>query len=232
MKTYLYTYLCSAILALVITPIVIRLAHKLNVMDYPNARKVHKKPIPRIGGLAIFIATTTLVIIMLFLDNAIGQAFRAIHIQIFTLLATGTFIFTIGLIDDLAAIRARYKLLAQIAAAVVLCNAGVEIRTLNFVGLSTINFGYLSFPITVFWIIAITNAVNLIDGLDGLAAGIAAVTCAVIAFFAFQNGQPLMVVIMLAMLGSLSGFLFYNFNPYLTTLPSLNILVYVRITVF
>ena len=94
-----------------------------------------------------------------------------------------------------------------------MCFAGVRIESLNVANLFIINFDLLSFPVTILWIVAITNAVNLIDGLDGLAAGISAVVCAVFAVFAFEIGQPLMVVLMLALLGSLSGFLFYNFNP-------------------
>lgn len=102
---------------------------------------------------------------------------------------------------------------ATMPEAIALCLAGVRIDVLNVANLFTIHFGWFSFPITIFWIVAITNAVNLIDGLDGLAAGIATITCVVIAIFAFDSGQPLMVVLMLALSGSLSGFLFFNSNP-------------------
>ena len=213
MKTYFFTYFCSALLAVMITPVVIWLAHKLNILDFLHVRKVHAKPIPRIGGVAVFISATALVMTVLFLNNSIGEKFRAIHVQVIALLAAGTFIFLVGLIDDLHGVRARYKLLAQILAAVVMCLAGVKIESLNVANLFTINFYWLSFPVTIFWIISITNAVNLIDGLDGLAVGISAVACAMIAVFAFTTGNPLMVVFMLALLGSLSGFLLFNFNP-------------------
>jgi len=213
MKTYYFTYLCSAVLALVVTPIVIYIARVLGIYDNLDVRKVHTSAIPRIGGVAIFLSTIALVIVVLFLDNSIGGTFRGMQVQIVTLLAASTFIFLAGLVDDLRGLRVRYKLPAQIAAATALCLAGVRIDSLNIVNLFTIHLGVLSFPATIFWIITITNAVNLIDGLDGLAAGISAVTCAVIAIFAFDNGQPLMVVLMLALLGSLSGFLFFNFNP-------------------
>lgn len=213
MKTYLFTYLFAALAAVVITPVLILLARRLNVVDSPDARKVHSKPIPRIGGLAIFLSSTILVIAALFLNNTVGEAFRSKQLQIVVLLISGTFIFLVGLLDDLRGLRARYKLLAQITAALAVSVAGVRIESLNIPNLLTINLGWLSLPVTIFWIIAITNAVNLIDGLDGLAAGISAITCGVIAVFAFQSGQPLMMVLMLALLGSLSGFLFFNFNP-------------------
>jgi UDP-GlcNAc:undecaprenyl-phosphate GlcNAc-1-phosphate transferase len=213
MKTYLFTYLCSTLLALVITPIVIYIARALKIYDNPDVRKVHASAIPRIGGLAIFLSAIGLVIAALFLDNNIGEAFRRAQTQIVALLAAGTFIFIVGLIDDLRGMRVRHKLLAQIVAATAICLAGVRIDLLGVANLITVNLGWLSFPVTIFWIVAITNAVNLIDGLDGLAAGISAVVCAVIAIFAFDIGQPLLVMLMLALLGSLSGFLFYNFNP-------------------
>ena len=213
MGTYFFTYLCSALLAILITPVIILLARRLNMLDFLNARKVHFKPIPRIGGTAIFTAATIMMIAMLFLDNSIGEAIRSVKNQVLALLAAGAFIFLTGLIDDLYGLRARYKLLAQIIAATGVCIAGVQIKSLNVANLFTIDFGWLSIPITVFWIISITNAVNLIDGLDGLAAGISAIACAIIAIFAFTIAQNLMVIFMLALLGSLSGFLLFNFNP-------------------
>lgn len=213
MKTYFFTYLCSTLLAFVLTPIVIYIARILKIYDNPDVRKVHASVIPRIGGVAVFLSTTALAITVLFLDNSIGEAFRGMQTQVLTLLVVGTFIFLTGLVDDLCGIGARYKLLAQVAAAVAMCLAGVRINSLNFAGLFTLRFSWFSFPITIFWIVVITNAVNLIDGLDGLAAGISAVACVVIAIFAFDTDQLLMVVLMLALLGSLSGFLFFNFNP-------------------
>ena len=194
-------------------PVVILLGRKLNLLDSVNARKIHCRPVPRIGGIAIFISATSLLIIVMLLDNYIGRAFRAAQTQVITLLAAGSFIFVIGLIDDIKGLRARHKLLAQIIAAVVICLSGAQIKTLNIANIFTLNLGWLAIPITVFWIISITNAVNLIDGLDGLAAGISAVTCGIIAILAFNYGQPLMVVFMLSLLGSLSGFLLFNFNP-------------------
>jgi UDP-GlcNAc:undecaprenyl-phosphate GlcNAc-1-phosphate transferase len=103
--------------------------------------------------------------------------------------------------------------MAQIAAAGLMCLAGARIESLNFANLFTLRFGLFSFPLTILWIISITNAVNLIDGLDGLAAGICAIACTVIAVFALVCGDLVLAVMMLALTGSLSGFLFFNFNP-------------------
>jgi UDP-GlcNAc:undecaprenyl-phosphate GlcNAc-1-phosphate transferase len=213
MKTYLVVYIGSLLLAALITPVLIRISRAVGICDNPDARKVHTSAIPHIGGTAIFLSMIVMVIPTLFLDNHIGESFRKTQIQVITLLATGSFIFFVGLIDDLHKLRARYKLLAQVFAAVILYLAGVRIDVLNVANLFTLHLGLFSFPITILWFTAITNAVNLIDGLDGLAAGIATIACAVIAILAFHSCQPLMIVFMLALLGGLSGFLFFNFNP-------------------
>ncbi len=213
MKTYLSVYLGSALLAVLVTPLVIWLARRLEVADHPSVRTVHKKPVPRIGGVPIFISMMSLVVPVLFLSNVIGNRFRDILPQVIVLLAAATFIFLMGLFDDIKGLRARFKLLAQLAAAIVICAAGIRIDSVRIADWLILDFGWFSWPLTIFWIVGVTNAVNIIDGLDGLAAGISAITCGVIAVLAVHFGQPVMAVLMLAILGSLTGFLFFNFNP-------------------
>ena len=196
-----------------LTPVIIMLTRRLKVADIPDIRKVHKKPIPRIGGVPIFISTMFLVIPVLFLSNTIGEKFRDILPQVIVLLSAGTFIFLVGLVDDIKGLRARFKLLAQLAAAIAICAAGIRIDSVRIADWLILDFGWFSWPLTIFWIVGVTNAVNIIDGLDGLAAGISAITCGVIAVLAVHFGQPVMAVLMLAVLGSLTGFLFFNFNP-------------------
>jgi len=215
MKTYLFVYLGSAFLALVITPVVIWLARRLNIADVPDVRKVHTRTVSHIGGVAIFLSMICLTIGVLFLSNVIGDTFRDILPKLIVLLSTAAFIFFVGLIDDIRTkgLRARIKFLAQLAAAIIVCAVGIRIKSVAVADWLTLDFGWFSWPITLLWIVGITNAVNLSDGLDGLAAGISAVACGVIAVFAVYIGQPVMAVLMLAMLGSLTGFLFFNFNP-------------------
>ena len=213
MKTYIWVYLGSVVLALVITPLVIRLVRRINAIDVPGVRAVHTKPIPRIGGMAIFLSALSMILSVLFLDNRIGAAFRAVRWELGSLLCMATFIFLVGFLDDLRNLPARAKLGAEIVAAAVLCHAGVEITSLDITGESVLRFGALSCPVTILWIVGIANAVNLSDGLDGLAAGVSAIACAVIAVFALYSGNMIMAVFMLALLGSLTGFLFFNFNP-------------------
>jgi len=213
MKTYLCVYLGSVLLAVVITPVVIWFAKKINAVDVPGVRNVHSKHIARIGGVAIFVSTVCPILSVFFLNNTIANAFRDIQPKMTTLLSAASFIFLIGLIDDIKGLRARMKLLAQLAAATIVCAAGVRIESVTVADWLTLDFGWFSWPLTLFWIVGITNAVNLSDGLDGLAAGISAVACGVIAILVVQSGQVVMAVLMLALLGSLTGFLFFNFNP-------------------
>lgn len=214
MKTYLFTFIASMLLTMGVTPIVILLAHKYKLFDVPDARKMHNRPIARFGGVAVFVSMMCLVVPVLFLQNIIGQSFREVLPKIIVLLTGCTVMFLVGLIDDCKNLRARHKLLSQLAVAFLVCAFGIRIEALNVANLFTLNFGILSsWILTICWIIGITNAVNLTDGLDGLAAGISAITCAVIAILAVTTGEVIMAIIMLALLGSLIGFLFFNFNP-------------------
>lgn len=213
MKTYATIYFVSFFLSVILTPLVIWVGHKLQLYDVCNVRKIHKETIPRIGGSAIFISTMVLIVAVLFLNNHLGRALVAVRGRVFALLATGTFIFLVGLVDDVRGLRAKHKLLAQLAAAITICLAGIRIEQINVLGLYTVDFGWFSFSVTILWIVAVTNAINFIDGLDGLAAGISAIACGTIAIFSIASGQIVMAAIMLAILGSLSGFLIFNFNP-------------------
>ncbi|AQT68324.1 putative undecaprenyl-phosphate N-acetylglucosaminyl 1-phosphate transferase [Anaerohalosphaera lusitana] len=213
MQTYILTISLSFLLSLAITPLVIAWARKLGVVDRPNARSAHKKPVARAGGVAIFVACMPVVVGILAVPNAIGESFREIWPQVTVLLAGASVMFAVGLLDDVFNLRARYKLVVQVLAAVAACAVGIRIEVVEVRDLFTIDFGIYSWPLTLVWIVGVTNAVNLIDGLDGLAAGISAIACGVIAVLSVFFGNAVMTVIMLSLMGSLTGFLFFNFNP-------------------
>ncbi len=213
MTTYFAVWLGSSILALLITPAMIALACHVGAVDRPGVRTVHTQPIPRIGGAAIYLSSVFSIVSVLFLDNRIGSAFRASTLQISTLLATASVIFIIGLIDDFRGLPARIKLAVEVLAAIALCRSGICISALEITEGYLLPLGPWGPPLTIVWIVGITNVVNLSDGLDGLAAGVSAVACAVIAIFAIYSQNLVMAVFMLSLLGGLSGFLFYNFNP-------------------
>jgi len=213
MTTYLCVYLGSLLAALLTTPMVIWLARRLEAVDRPGVRTVHERPVPRIGGVAIFISAMALIVAVVFLNNTIGEAFRELRLGLLTLLGCAALIFLIGLIDDLRGLPARVKFMAELLAAVAVYAAGVRITHIGFEGGPMLALGLWGCPLTLLWIVGITNAVNLSDGLDGLAAGIAAIACGVIAVLAVHDGTIILAIIALALAGSLSGFLVFNFNP-------------------
>ncbi|MBN1126168.1 MAG: undecaprenyl/decaprenyl-phosphate alpha-N-acetylglucosaminyl 1-phosphate transferase [Sedimentisphaerales bacterium] len=213
MKTYLCVYLGTFLLAVVLTPAVIWLARRINAVDRPGVRTIHQRPIPRIGGIAIFFSTLVMIVAVVFLDNAVGIAFRQVRLQLVTLLGCAAFIFGIGLIDDWRGLPARIKFVGELLAAGILCAVGVRITEVRLTEAFILNLGWGGYLLTLLWITGITNAVNMSDGLDGLAAGISTIACGVIATLSIHNGDSVMAVFMLALVGSLSGFLVFNFNP-------------------
>ncbi len=213
MHTYLCVYLGSTLLALGMTPAVIWLARRIGALDHPNARSIHQRPIPRIGGVAIFVSSMCLILCVLCLCNDIGDVFRDVRLQVTVLLGSAAFIFLLGLVDDLRHLPARFKFLAELAAAGALCFVGVRIDEVGLADGYRVSLGWLGCPLTLLWVVGITNAVNLSDGLDGLAAGISAIACGVIAALAIHSDNLIMAVFALSLVGSLSGFLVFNFNP-------------------
>jgi UDP-GlcNAc:undecaprenyl-phosphate GlcNAc-1-phosphate transferase len=200
-------------LAIVTTPIVIHIAKRLNIVDSPDIRKVHSQPVPRIGGVAIFISMIGLVIPVLFLPGDVGDTLRLLQPKITMILCAAGLVFFVGLVDDIRGLRVRTKFVFQVIAAMIVCSANVRIESIAVTNWLRLELSWFSWPITLIWIVGVTNAVNLSDGLDGLAAGISAITCGVLAILAVYNGDAVMVVVMLALLGSLTGFLFFNFDP-------------------
>ncbi len=213
MATYLVVFIASALLAVFLTPLVVWIARRANVVDAPGLRKIHARAIPRLGGVAVLIPVCALCSAVFLLDNRIGDLFRSVQSQMLALLATTLAVFGVGLWDDVRGVSAKYKFLTELICAGVMCAAGVTIDQFSLTPSLKIHFGVLSIPLTILWIVGITNAVNLIDGLDGLAAGISLITCSVLAVIAMLADRPVMAVVMLAFIGSLSGFLVFNFNP-------------------
>ena len=207
MSASLSAFLAAFLITLILTPAAIKIAPRIGAMDIPkDNRRMHKVPLPRFGGAAMYCGIVAAFILFVPMDS-----------QVMGLLIGATLIFIIGLIDDFKNMRARYKLIGQIVCAVV-----VWFYTLRINGMANLlSFGpsYLRFPdwlsliVTVFWIVGITNAVNLVDGLDGLAGGITCIACLSSAYLANYTGRTVPVIMMLAIAGATIGFLIYNFNP-------------------
>ena len=210
MPIYSWAFAVALIVALLVTPAVILLAKKTGAMDAPNARKVHKKPIPRIGGLAIYAGFMAAII---FVAIKFGLDIEQIK-ETVGLVVSGTLIVALGLLDDYKNLPAKVKLLGQIGAAAVLVLA-FDVR-IDFVTDPFGDYIYLEWfalPATMFWLVGLTNTVNLIDGLDGLAAGVATIASFTIMLIALEQDFLLVAVLTAALAGAALGFLKYNFNP-------------------
>lgn len=190
---------CAAALAFAVTPLVKVLARKVGAMDVPkDARRMHHVPIPRMGGLAIFLAFLTGVLVFVKIDHEIqGILLGAVIIVI------------LGVFDDIMALPALPKFGVQIVAAIIAVAHGCRIE--HFMGFQLAD--WLSYPVSVIWIVAITNAVNFIDGLDGLAAGVSAISAGAMLVVALLVADFNSAIMLAAIVGACVGFIPYNFNP-------------------
>ena len=193
--------LVAAVLAFAVTPLVKRLAQRVGAMDVPtDGRRMHHRPIPRMGGLAIFTA---------FLVSTLLFAFPEIDREVRGILLGAVIIVILGVLDDIFTLHAGLKFVVQIVAAVVTVLHGCRIE--HFMGLQLAT--WLSYPVSVIWIVAITNAVNFIDGLDGLAAGVCAISAGAMLVVALLVADFMSAVMLAAIVGACVGFIPYNFNP-------------------
>ena len=221
--------LISFIISFLLTPFARKLAIKTRALDVPkDDRRMHTKPIPLLGGLSIFVATTVVIILVKFVllpmvinfleTNGIDYNREEILIGIQKLnavLVGGVLIFIVGLIDDYNGMRPWIKFACQIVCAAVVYYMGIRFNLIfghDIGGGSNLSM-ILSFVLTIVWIVGITNTINLIDGLDGLAAGVAAIASISIAYTAYIHGMYTVTLAMLALAGSALGFLPFNFNP-------------------
>ena len=204
------------VICLILTPIVIKLCRKYNIVDIPkDSRRVHSKPMPRIGGVAIVTSMLIGFLIYYLLTKDIPSI--ALNEKFLGYIIGGLIIATMGLIDDLVNLRARYKFFFQLAAGLVVYYFGIRITGIKipFIYPDMIDFAWcIDLPLTLLWIIGVTNAINLIDGLDGLAAGITAISATSLLIIFIATSASLEAIIISAVLvGAVLGFLPYNFNP-------------------
>ncbi|MFR6291830.1 MAG: glycosyltransferase family 4 protein [Peptococcaceae bacterium] len=193
----------ALVISLLLVPFVAKLAVKIGAVDKPNARKVHTRIMPRMGGLAIYLSFFA----VLFLSHGFSK-------QLLGIFLGGTILVLVGIIDDMKDIPAKVKLLGQIVAACVVVAFGVRVDFMtNIFQGDTFFLSFFSIPVTIIWIVAIINAVNLIDGLDGLAAGISTIAAITMAIAGYASGQTEMASMAMILIGSTLGFLRYNFHP-------------------
>lgn len=199
-----YIILITFVSSLVLVPFVRDIAVHINAIDIPDKRKVHKKPMPRLGGLAIF------------LSFLIGYMFFApLTTQMISILISSFLIIILGIIDDIKPLKATTKLWGQLVVALILVFYGkIFLTDLTLFGMNIV-LGDWTYPLTIFVIIACINAINLIDGLDGLAAGTSSIYFLTIIIISVLLGrlEGLGIMLCLIMLGATLGFLYHNFNP-------------------
>lgn len=210
MPDHVLAFMIALGMALILTPAVIAFARQTGALDKPDARKVHVRPIPRIGGIGIYAAFMASILVQLIFADVTPEFMTSL----IGLMIGGTIIVAIGIIDDYCDLPAKVKLLGQIFAAAVLV-IGFDVR----IDVITDPFGdyiyleFLAIPTTIFWVVGLTNTVNLIDGLDGLAAGVSSIAAVTIFLVAMEEGIPFVAMVTAALAGAAVGFLYYNFNP-------------------
>ena len=205
MTTFIYlavAVVCSALVSYTMTPPVRLLAFRIGAIDIPlDARRMHKKPTPRIGGLAMFAGF--MVATFVFCDPSS---------ELYALWIGGAILVILGIIDDIFRLSAWIKLLVQLCVAGIAVCFGVLIDHVTLFGFM-IEFGYFSIPITILWIVGLSNAINLIDGLDGLACGVSAITAVSVFTVMLITGDYTSALLTAILIGACLGFLPYNRNP-------------------
>lgn len=199
------------------TPALERAAWRFGLLDRPGAgHHVHKRPVPRLGGVAVFFGFMMGALVAAALSDAAPHAARAFlerDPRSMALVAAGTILFIIGLLDDLKDIAPPVKLAGQAAAAAIVCYFGFRIDALTFPGGATWHLGWLALPVTVVWIVGVSNAINLVDGIDGLAGGVSVIGLVAVAVSSMLLGNPTAHWYALILAAALVAFVRFNYPP-------------------
>ncbi|MES1022575.1 MraY family glycosyltransferase [Gloeocapsa sp. BRSZ] len=209
---HLIAFFVSALVVLWTTPVVKTIGIKSGRVDQPNERKVHQRPMVRLGGVAIFTGTIVALLLVWSLGG-FGILPPTKEWEVWGVTLGGIAFFLIGLADDLLSLSPFLRLLIQVIVAGIVWQMGVHIDFLSIPFVGLIQLGWLSLPFTVIWLVGMANAINWIDGLDGLAAGVSGIAATVMLFVALSMQQPAAALIAAALAGGTLGFLRYNFNP-------------------
>ena len=218
---YICLMLAACITTLLLTPLAHRLAHRLDAVDYPSKRRINTKPIPRLGGLAVFGGLIVACILQIYGTIVWGWPSALIpHPSMasidYPMLAVSFLAIVItGAADDIVQLSPKTKLAGQVLAAIIATAGGLLIHSVvnPFASGATIELGWLAYPITVIYLVAYANIINLIDGLDGLATGISAIASLSMFSFAVLAGRVDAAALSIALFGACVGFLRYNFHP-------------------
>lgn len=195
------TFFLSLIISIILTPIVRKIGYKVKALDYPNDRKVHDKPIPRIGGIAFYLS--------ILLTNLIFN--KTIIVE--KILLGGSLIFIIGLVDDFIELKPAPKFWLTFLAILISVFIGIRLESFKIPYTNISISGWLAYVFSFLWLLGISNAMNFIDGLDGLAAGVSAISSFSLLIIALLLKRIESAIFLSSMLGGALGFLFFNFPP-------------------
>lgn len=211
--TYIGLFAGAFILCYVLVPLVKRAALEVGASDPPSERRIHQGQVPTLGGIAVAVPVYLGIGVLYCWPNAVSRQFFESEMQVVALLIGANIILGLGLYDDLRGAGAVAKFTGQILAALVVCLIADPIYTVSMPFVGSTSLGLAAVPVTVFWIVLVTNAFNFIDGIDGLAAGVGVVVCAGNFLVAARSGRVGMMVFSSLLGGGLLAFLRYNFHP-------------------
>jgi len=209
-RYFLSTFFISGAAAIILTPLVRKIALALGVVDKPGGRKVHRRNMPTLGGVAIAVGFFAGMIVAF---KAVPGAMYVFSLKFSGLCVGSAIILVLGVIDDIRPLRAKPKLFVQIMAASILiaCGFTVEAVTIPFIG--KVSLGFFGIIFSLLWIVGITNAINLLDGLDGLAAGVSGISSFFIFLSAVEQHDYIVAFLAFSLAGACAGFLPFNFYP-------------------
>lgn len=207
---YLMALMVAFVGCLIFTRLIIRLCHHYHIFDHPGKHKRHKKPTPFLGGTAVLLSIWLGIGVFLILN---GDDFSDLKDSLPNVLAGSLLIYLVGLIDDFQPLPARIKLAVQIVAGLVLYYGGMSIDLVSLPGTENVALDGYSVFLTVFWVVALSNAINIIDGLDGLAVGVSVIAATSLIIIGFLFSIESAILISLALGGSLVGFWIFNRYP-------------------
>ena len=210
---FLGAFLIALAVSLSLVPLMRRLAFRLGAVSAPGGRNVNAEPMPRLGGLAIFVALWVPSLAFFLFDPTVHAGIAGHTNRFVALFAGATLLLIMGTIDDVRGAPARLKLGVQVIAALIAYAGNFRIDVVSAPLIGNIDLGLFALPLTVIWIVGVVNAINLIDGLDGLAAGIAFFAAMTNFVVGYLFDSTLVSLIMVSTLGAVLGFLFHNFNP-------------------
>jgi UDP-GlcNAc:undecaprenyl-phosphate GlcNAc-1-phosphate transferase len=213
MRTYLVAFVLSLVCSLVLTKVLRDLANKLRLFDAGGGRKIHTRPIPRLGGVAVVLSMVLPLLGLAFWENDISREMWADKPLLISLLGGGGLMFAVGVFDDLTDARAILKLGAQIGAALIVYQSGIQIEAVSVPFFHPVQLGVFSMPATVFWVVLVMNAVNLIDGMDGLAGGVVVLAGGTLFIMSVIEDNVLAALLLAVVVGGTMGFLAYNVSP-------------------